>query len=661
MSGSPRLTHVDGLRGVAIIFIILFHAYPNLFSRGYHCVDVFLVISGFLLFLKPARWRNDRILSDLSDFISKKLTRLVFPLSIIVALSVGLGIFLLLPDYVQRAASTGFTALLGVSNIFLSHVSNDYFALDTGSNPLVHTWYLSVLIQIYVCYAVGNIVLRKASRKTILTLLFAIGLASLFCSFLNEILRGVEALLGEKCYVSSPFDYYSTILRLWPVLAGGAIHLLPETCGRHLRKTLPVVCLFLIIILSACPLFGSSAFTRLLIVLATMVCMRYGANSVCAAMLNLRPLQWVGMRSFSLYLVHMPVIAFYRSAPRGGVIGDLIVLVGIFLLSMLFFRTVERHKPSLKKMAVFWCISLLLVGGERMKSFSVNIWDKCHCYPLYSVRNTWKIPENTDDGRAYNAEKLKGYSGVFTMARNYNCERSKSLVVGCPGVPSFVLVGDSHASSLFFGLDKECERCGLSGLYLRTYIVPLYGWQNKIRAADEYYSDSEKNDAFFSWLAAHPEIRTVIIAQDWQQRWGNGHITRPETGVTYSREEALCRFVAKVGQLGRKSVLVSQAPILRPASPDYVIQPTTLAECICTEEEYRMRSLPYMSMLKSLAGELGCSVLPAYEALFRDGPLYAVEDGEYMMRDRGHLSPKGSEKAACGYIGMLQKILEAPH
>lgn len=137
------MKQITSLRGLAIILIILFHLNPEHFPYGYFGVEVFLVISGYLLMKS---FQKQQMQIRLGEFARKKVLRLFTPVAVIIPLTLLAGMFFLDYTDLATASSTGGYTLIGAANRFLAVIQSDYFAQDSSGNPFLHMWYLAVTV-----------------------------------------------------------------------------------------------------------------------------------------------------------------------------------------------------------------------------------------------------------------------------------------------------------------------------------------------------------------------------------------------------------------------------------------------------------------------------------------------------------------------------------
>ena len=143
-------TEIDGLRAFAVISVILNHTYPSLLPNGFLGVDIFFVISGYVITLSLEGKKNKNFVDFFISFFHRRIKRL-FPALIIFCIVSGILITLVNP-LPQTAHITGITGLLGFSNLFLLKKGSNYFATETILNPFAHTWSLDVEEQFYLLF-----------------------------------------------------------------------------------------------------------------------------------------------------------------------------------------------------------------------------------------------------------------------------------------------------------------------------------------------------------------------------------------------------------------------------------------------------------------------------------------------------------------------------
>jgi peptidoglycan/LPS O-acetylase OafA/YrhL len=233
---------VQVLRGLAVLAVLLFHCYPNLFPLGYLGVDVFFVISGFVvtpLILRiptDSTDRNSTLLSGLSNFYKRRFFRLAPALTASLMMSAILVFLLLPPTSHERFARQGIATLLLLGNLGAYEYSGDYF--HPNPNPLIHTWSLSVEEQIYFALPLILLLfLTSNKRRGVFLLLVFITVFSFTLSL--GVIETFYSRLGIENEVL--FSFYSPINRIWQFTLGGLGFLIldryPNLLGAFFKRT----------------------------------------------------------------------------------------------------------------------------------------------------------------------------------------------------------------------------------------------------------------------------------------------------------------------------------------------------------------------------------------------------------------------------------------
>ncbi|MFC4307770.1 acyltransferase family protein [Steroidobacter flavus] len=332
---------VDGLRGVAVLAVLGFHAFPETVSGGYVGVDVFFVISGFLITSIIAR---QLLHADFSfaDFYWRRVRRLFPALILVLATTLALGWFLLLPNEFKQLGKHATAAAAFLANFALWRESG-YFDTAAEFKPLLHLWSLGIEEQFYLVWPAILVALWK--RKTAL---FAILSILVLASF------ALSVSLSQSAPVA---NFYWPVSRFWELGAGCLLALSMEKSTRAPASTasnlLPLA--GLVLILASIVIFDTTTpfpgwpallpVTGSLLILATP-----GDSWFQRKVLASRPLVWTGLISYALYLWHWPLLSFLNILAAGlPPLALRWVALGLsFLLAWLTYRYIElpirRHK-----------------------------------------------------------------------------------------------------------------------------------------------------------------------------------------------------------------------------------------------------------------------------------------------------------------------------
>ncbi|MGB1581742.1 MAG: acyltransferase family protein, partial [Nevskiales bacterium] len=294
---------IDGLRALAVLPVVLFHAGIELFSGGYLGVDVFFVISGYLItgiLIKDYQAQQ----FSLVKFYDRRARRILPALSLVMICTLPAAWFWLMPDQFESYAWSLVAVVLFVSNILFWRETN-YFADAVEEKPLLHTWSLAVEEQFYIVFPILLMLMWRLDQRHIRFWLAGILVASLIWA---------EHL--SKTAESAAF--YLLPARAWELMAGALVAQQEFRKGVATggRSRIYAALGLLLIIVS---IFGFSEGTRhpsiytVVPVLGTVLLIRYGRDPGWAhKLLILKPVVGVGLISYSLYLWHQPLFAFAR-------------------------------------------------------------------------------------------------------------------------------------------------------------------------------------------------------------------------------------------------------------------------------------------------------------------------------------------------------------
>ncbi len=480
---------IQGLRAVAVLLVVLFHLWPNALSGGYIGVDVFFVISGYLITAHLYREAATTGTVSLRRFWARRIRRLL-PASLLVLAASALATVLFLPATVwtQTARQIAASALY-VQNWALAADAVDYMAKDNVPTLAQHYWSLSVEEQFYAFWPVlivGLVVLagRSASRHTAATrTTLVIGLGAV----------GVISLAWSVLATanSQPTAYFVTPTRVWEFVAGALVTLIVVSREHSERIRGAVGWLGLVAIVTAAVLFDERSlfpgWIALLPVLGTVAVIVAGTTRspyAPAKWLSLRPMTFVGDISYSVYLWHWPLIIVipYLTGADLQTLDKVGILVGTILLAWLSKVLVEdpmRTKPILTAMPwrsfAFAAAGMAVVVGGSVV-ISNEIQHRAEAAAAIAVTETPTLhgcfgPAALD--QANECDTVAGSGALFPPPEVVMLQNTRPVYPGCQQTiaPADVrvcsigsedptpervvaVVGDSHATHWFAAFDR---------------------------------------------------------------------------------------------------------------------------------------------------------------------------------------------------------------
>jgi peptidoglycan/LPS O-acetylase OafA/YrhL len=366
------LPYIDGLRGLSVLAILLFHLDITYFRGGFVGVDIFFVISGFLITKIITREIQASHFS-FATFYARRIKR-TFPalFAMMFASSLGAIVFLGRAEFYEffkalRAASWD------VSNIYYSHAT-DYFAIGNDNSPLLHTWSLGIEEQFYLIWPLLLIGIHRFwGLNRSLIVLATLLTASLAVS---EYLVHTDALQA----------FYLLQSRAWELSLGGVVAMdtipaIKRQRGIELYSALGLVMIGIALSFSETDFPGLKALVPCLGAALIIYTARQGTGLV-HRMLSLPLIAFIGLISYSLYLWHWPMIAFYKSYFGSGLPTHVKLAIGVasFGLAYLSYRWIEQPTRNMKVLpaAVISCgviaIAVFIVGGNILKHADSAGW-----------------------------------------------------------------------------------------------------------------------------------------------------------------------------------------------------------------------------------------------------------------------------------------------
>jgi peptidoglycan/LPS O-acetylase OafA/YrhL len=645
---------IDGLRAFAILAVVLYHAFPSVLPGGFVGVDIFFVISGFLIstIIFNSFARDD---FSLLEFYAHRVKRIFPALLLVLGVCFGFGWIELWPDEYSQLGKHMAGGMGFVVN-FLLWGEAGYFDTASELKPLMHLWSLGIEEQFYLLYPV-LIWLIWGGRARLALLVGLLALASFTA---NVVVAGSDPVGG----------FFLPQYRFWELLAGGLLALSVQgeggrsgsLLGGLSTKLLDVLSLAgLAILIAAASMLHSGlefpGWWATLPVVGTLLLIAAGpAARVNRGLLANPFMKFVGVISYPLYLWHWPILAFARIAdsPELGV-GIRSVAVGVsILLAWLTYHWIERpirfgHRTWIKTTSL--CILGVMVGFVGYKTFDREGF-------RFRQKDFGNTPELLGS-----QEWVKSTASCRALIGPPEPEYCLQMDGAAPRV---ALVGDSHAGSLYPGLSAALGDRGEGLLFLGAPGCPPLADTDFGRGAERgNKACMAMTNHVLETVTTHPTVQTIILAMRGPRnmygtgfgaveasmkpkeiRWKGG---REGAGQLETFKGALDATVARILASGKRVVIVADWPELgfdprvclnvRPVQ----FSSRKPSECAVSRSAVEARNRDYKTLLGSLERRhADVKVFDPWPFLCDNIACHAIRDGELLYQDNNHLSVQGS-------------------
>jgi peptidoglycan/LPS O-acetylase OafA/YrhL len=633
---------IDGLRAIAVLSIVLFHINTDLVPGGFIGVDVFFVISGFLITTIIHR-EMQRGTFSFKEFYRRRMLRIA-PAYLVATLATLLaGCVLLLPAELAALGRSAAWSAVSLPNVyFWKYLDTSYFAEASDQVPLLHLWSLGVEEQFYLLWPATLLLLGLAARRRV-------------------VLLGILALLAAASYhyghvqagKDLSFAYYMLPTRAGELLTGAILALLPWPAPGEAERPSPAVRVlgeagalagYALLYLGFYKLDGESLFpgwNALYPCLGAAFLIAAGGRGRPWLMAPLRwkPVVWIGLISYSLYLWHWPILAFVRYfagtvSPRAGVA----CFVAMLVLSFLSYRYVElpfrerrgvQRRPFGKVFAgyatsvgVVVILGAVLVGTHGLGRLIER------AYPAYhQAQVALDLRTRSALKFKYNCQESTFVPGLF---RDANC------VVGAKARgrkprPAALLVGDSNAAHYIGVLGAIAEDQGFS---FRNATVsscpPLFG------SPDAYGKPTDRPGCTAYRNAVRRESKRydyVFLGAQWAY-----HSKVP------GFERDLARTIKELKRRGQHVVVLGLVPRFRSYNRNCEARRLRLpaVDCRTRAEEGANANSRMNKRLKAIAKANKAYYMDVVRVICPGGECTPYLDGQPVYYDDGHLSMTGS-------------------
>lgn len=633
---------IDGLRAIAVLSVVFYHAFPNLLTGGFAGVDVFFVISGFLI--SSILFQNiDRGTFSIAHFYSRRIRRIFPALVLVLSCVLFFGWFCLFPDELQQLGSHAASSAGFIQNFTLWKESG-YFDNASETKPLLHIWSLGIEEQFYFLWPLLLCLAGKLGKGHRKQKFFFLAIVSVLI---------VSFALNVNLIATDPTKtFYLPQYRFWELAVGGVLSwmLLYGPAPRFRRWAKDALAFLGLSLLFAVffkfnketPFPGTAA---LLPVFGTAFVIFAGPDAlVNRKLLSSRFLVGLGLMSYPLYLWHWPILSFGRII-YGEMPTEKFRLLAVALSIVLSWLTVKLvEKPyrfgnqSIRLKIASLCVSVFVVGvcGILLKHTTNEMLTEDQVETERLISNAIATCRKTFPDWAINLE----------LGTDQWCRMEKER-------NTIALVGDSHSAHLYYGFihalkttKESVANFPASGAFPALNVATYCG--------DKIY---RKNNAKLMTQALHyighsPSIHTVYLAHSPDCSFSQGDAVDLEdpneknTGTVL--RNGLRRTLKFLSSKNKNVVVVLDSPIF-PFNPGKCKSRGPLFESFRDGCEVEIKS-PAQDRYRKIVNEVVATQFPQVKVIdlanlfCRSGKCSPVADGKilYKNNDGGHLNSHGS-------------------
>lgn len=540
---------IDGLRAIAILFVLFFHAGFKFVPSGFIGVDVFFVISGFLItsIIHNSLQKN---LFSFIDFYNRRLWRLQPVLICLIVTTLLLTLIFYLPEDLILYSKSARKTSLFISNVFFETATKGYFSPNINQLPLLHTWSLSIEWQCYlilpiVIYLLYRVVSKQHIAKVIylLTLLFFV-LALFFSvkeptkTYYQLLSRIFEFLIGSCIVFSSHrFSFNKYFLELINIIA--------------------FLCLFYIATHEQVNA-GFPNWYALILCFATGILIASGGlhpQPLFSRLLSVKPLVFIGLLSYSLYVWHWPVFVLIRYLGFEETTPVLLFALGlVFVIAYFSWRFIEKPARQFHKLHFGYSLTCLFIVPALFMHISDHEIKKHEGYPRRfeeMARINTQLKHYTNPQRA-----------LCLQEKNMEVNTQCTLGATHAGSKKGFMFGDSHANHLWGFMDTLAREANISILAHSTVAclslpgIEQYDWNKEV-----YTACHEQITRYYQMIKTN-HYDFVILGQNWDGYLGNKLIAKEPVELVKRRiEKALDEALQIIIASGSKPILLKSIAV----------------------------------------------------------------------------------------------------
>lgn len=648
MSSIKYRPEIDGLRAIAVIPVIIFHLNNELLPGGFIGVDIFFVISGFLI-TSIILSEYERGIFSFSNFWLRRITR-ILPVLIAMVLSTLIAGSVILYDLeISNLGSQGIAALLSYANISHWVLTGNYWGFAAENSSLLHTWSLSVEEQFYLFFPLLILFTLKYFHKWLALIFILLSLLSVLLFFIGT-------------QISPVATFYLLPTRAWELGTGAivAIYFFKKNLQLKNHDILATIG-FVAIILSYFFIngkYGISPFLIVPVLGAALIIAFAKNNNIVNKFLSVSAVVYVGKISYSLYLWHWPILFYSRqlSFKYNTEYNSIYILIIIFILSVLSYHFIETPTRKNRKIVPYIMVALLVAIAY---SYTLKVSD---------LRDTSLYNKTEWDGDLYKVipfvplveeiESIKPRMRGITIAENTSIDTQAYANGGIKKIygtknPEIVVLGDSHALMWSRVLDEAAKKLNTSISFYAAdgtatfFTIPTVKKSKGtlfLSAEEKYIYDNSRLKFLDKW-----KPKVVVIAR----KWSGGDM------------ELATDLIEYIGNIGSQILLIEDPPELFFGDknvPRYFSYLGLTPSNNLKQYIRNVGSIEYqkgINLVKEIAEKYDyCHTVAISDLFLTNDKVWVIDSFDVLYIDNDHLSYAGALKGKDRIISALKEHLE---
>lgn len=622
--------HIDILRAIAVFFVILNHLEFSWFSGGFIGVDIFFVISGYLITHNFIKEKENNQSFSFKNFYKRRVIRLAPAFFIVLIVTTISFLLIMTQNEIENYLKTVISSLILSSNIYFSTLLNDYFSISARSTPLLHFWSLSLEEQFYLLWPIILVLIYPLKNNLkIILIIFLIIISSTFANELTQY-HPITA-------------YYLLPARFFEFAIGSLIALIPYI---QIQKRTSIILGSLSILglmLSSYYINQNTLFPSYITLIPCLLTAIYIYTAHSFQHKKLYPIQYIGRISYPMYLWHWPLIVYLSLLSINiTLIVKFILIILTIALSILTYELIEKkikkhaHRLSKPILTIFALPSSLII-------LSILIY-----LPL----DNKKTSHNNSEPASTTANTIKCIDQQQHPRDECFFGNTKQETI------EIFLVGDSHANAQSGFIDylaKNANKQGYEITFSSTAFLPnihrsVFNTQTKSLVPIENFT--LLNQSVLKIIQSQ-QPQFVVMGGYFPHNWIRNKYSSEILSRASSKDifiKGLQNAINEIEKIGAKAILINDNPILIDVDINCSLR-ASANKCYFAQEKYLSDFSEWNTLLKKLKKQYPSLIIIDFnDIICKNEKCYSSLNNIPLYRDNQHLTYNGSKEIAIEYL-----------